>query len=504
MSSLRRLLLVFAVASSACDRAPVESAPTRVDVRPRRLTHDEFDNTVRDLLGTDRRIAATFPEQPRGLGFDNIESLQTSSPDDVLRYESATETLAREAIAGPLACRDTAEACLDALLDDVVPRAWRRPLRADERDRLQTLHATLLAEGLRDDEARAGVLQAVLLSPAFLHRIEVDPQYEMASRLSYFLWSSMPDEGLFDAAAEGVLHDPATIESQVERMLDDPRASALVERFAGQWLHFRALDDVFKDHSRFPSFDDALRDSMRDELDRYFASFIHDDRDLRELLTADTTTVDHAVLQLYGVASAPFEGTRPLDLAGLPRRGLLTMPGMMTLLARPFRTAPVKRGAWVLSQLLCEPPPPPPDGVEGLGETVDGDTVRERLAQHREDPACASCHDAIDPLGLAFESYDALGRWRPSEDGFPIDPSGVLPDGTRFADAVELSAYLANSEAFLECAARQLMTYALGRELADADEAELQDVVSDWREAGFRTRALFVLIARTRAFRGVP
>lgn len=497
------LLGAFVVATGCSDND--RNAPLDVEVNPRRLTRYEYDNTVRDLLGTDQRPSRDFPEQPRGLGFDNVQSLQTSSADDVLRFEHAASLLAEEATQSSVASCDALQGreCAANIIESLAPRAWRRPLREGERDRLLDLYDALIDTQATDDEARAGVLEALLLSPAFLYRIEGDPQYEMASRLSYFLWSSMPDEALFDAAARGQLHDPEEIEAQVARMLDDDKSWALVQSFAGQWLHFRALDDVFKDHSRFPNFDESLRASMRTELDQFFASFLREDRDLRTLLTAQTTMVDARLHAHYGVASAPFEGTKPLDLSRLPRRGLMTMPGMMAVLARPFRTAPVKRGAWVLSQLMCAPPPPPPAGVEGIAEKIEGDTTAERLAQHRIDPSCAACHDAIDPIGLAFEHYDAIGRWRGEADDVPIDASGTLANGFEFEDALELSSHIAQSEQFVECAAQQLMTYALGRALEEDDEIELEEIVQTWATHEYRTRTLFVLIAQSDAFAGV-
>lgn len=393
---------------------------------------------------------------------------------------------------------DGEQACLRQIIDEFVTRAWRRPLTQAEVDQLLSLQQLVLDEGEGFDEALQVILSAALTSPHFLFRVELDVeptslephpvnQYELASRLSYFLWSSMPDDELFALAAAGTLHEPQVLEQQVDRMLADPKAEALVHNFAGQWLYIRALDDLFKDTWTFPNFNDELRASMRVEMQEFFRSFITEQRPMSDLINGTTTVIDDRLATIYGVEPVG-EGWVQLDLAGLPRRGLLTSPGLMTVLAHPETTSPVKRGKWILDQLLCLPPPPPPPDVDIPPPDPDAtETMREQLAKHREDPLCASCHELMDPLGLAFENYDAIGQWRTHDKGFEIDPSGVVPtDGDAFQDAVELADLLATDHEFPGCTVRKTFIYALGRGLTlddidylDAIEAEF--VLADMR-----------------------
>ncbi|MCA9681377.1 MAG: DUF1592 domain-containing protein, partial [Myxococcales bacterium] len=269
---------------------------------------------------------------------------------------------------------DGAEACLRQIIGEFVTRAWRRPLTEAEVDDLMGLWAVVQMEGQGFEDGLHVILEAALTSPHFIFRVEIDPdptsltphpvgQYELASRLSYFLWSSMPDAELMDLAGQGVLSQPAVLEQQVDRMLADPRSEALVDNFAGQWLYIRALDDLFKDTNTFPEFDDALRDSMRTEMQAFFRSFIAEERPMTDLLVGQSTMVDDQLAALYGLDPVG-AGFVEVDLSGLPRAGYLTTPGLMAVLSHPITTSPVKRGKWVLDQLLCVPPPPPPPDIE--------------------------------------------------------------------------------------------------------------------------------------------
>ncbi len=504
-------LLALALATGACavdDDEPVPVAATG-PVRLHRLNRSEYDNTVRDLLASPLRPAREFPADDPSLGFDNIADALRLSPLQLELYERAAAALVAEALtsapgrARVLTCERSSRDCAQEVLAGFASRAWRRPIAAQELADLLALYDLGAAEG--HELGLSLALQATLMSPRFLFRAERGDEldaYALASRLAYFLWSSMPDDELFAAAAAGALADPEQLAGQVRRMLADPRAAALTDNFAAQWLPIRMLDDVFKDAHRFPGFDEPLRAAMREEMTRFFAGFVADDRDLRELLTASDSAVNAQLAVIYELEGELGDELEPVDLDALPRRGLLTQAGTMAALSHPFTTSPTRRGAWVLGQLLCQPPPPPPPGVD-TPLLAEGDSKRERLAKHAADPACAGCHTWMDPIGLAFEHYDAIGRWRGSEKGELIDASGSLPSGEAFLDAVELTAILAEDPAFPRCVLGKAMTYALGRELTPAEAPVLDDLAEQLAERGHGTAELFVLVATSELFRGV-
>ena len=404
-------------------------------------------------------------------------------------------------------------ACLEKIIDEFVTRAWRRPLTADEVAGLLGLHQIALAEGQGFEDSLHMILTAALVSPHFLFRVERDEDpssltphllddYELAARLSYFLWSSMPDAELFALAAAGELHEVEVLEQQVDRMLADPKAEALIDNFAGQWLYIRALDNVFKDSNGFPEFTIEMRESMRHEMREFFRTFVTEQRPLTELLTSNTTRVDDNLASLYGVGPVG-PGWHEIAFDELPRRGYLTSPGMMTVLSHPFTTSPVKRGKWILDQILCQPPPPPPPNIDiPPPDPNSGDTVAEQLAAHRADPACAVCHDDIDPLGLAFENYDAIGKFRTLDQGQPIEPAGLLPtNNAPFADALELADLLGASPEFPACTVQKTYIYALGRGLSLDDVPYLDEIELAHIEGGQRLPDLIKSIVTSDPFR---
>lgn len=444
-----------------------------------------------------------------------VDWFQVEGPMDL----EPADTSQRDAI---LTC-DPAEIgvdpCAEQILRTFGKRVWRRPLAdAEVADLLAFVH---LAEQEGDDfvVGMSLAIHAMLLSPHFIFRVELDPDpaspeahalddYEVASRLSYFLWSSMPDAELFAAADAGKLQDPAEIERQVLRMLDDPRSWALVDNFAGQWLYMRALDSHSPDVWAYPSWDDELRHSMRRETELFFRTFIDEDRSLTEMLTATDTFLDARLASHYGLPAPQSPGADgfervQLDEAALAERGgLLSQGSVLTVHSYPTRTSPVKRGKWVLSELLCSEPPPPPPGVEGLEEAQEeGLTLAEALAKHREDPICASCHMLMDPIGLGLENYNGIGEWRDTEVGKPITPAGELPDGTAFSSARELAEILAADPRFGACATEKLFIYALGRGPTKDDEIYLESIAEHFASGGHRFRDLAVLIATSEPFR---
>lgn len=406
---------------------------------------------------------------------------------------------------------DTDRACAGEILAPFARRAWRRPVTPGEVDDLLSVFDRVTTDGgTFDDGIRLG-LQYLLLSHHFLYRVEIDPDpgsltpapltdHELASRLSYFLWSSMPDDALFAAADDGRLQDPEEIARQVHRMLADPKAEALTQNFAGQWLYIRGIDNAFPDAWTYPEFDEDLRASMKEEMSRFFRTFIEQDRDMAELLLATEGEIDARLAAHYDLSGV--EGWETVDLTRADRGGLLGQSGLHLVTSYPMRTSPVRRGKWVLGNLLCSEPPPPPPGVEGLVEaSEDAATVRERLEQHREDPSCAACHDVMDNLGFPFEHFDGVGAWRMSDAGHPVDASGVLPDGRAFYGTRELAGIVAADPLYTECVAEKVFTYALGRAPTGADTATLHAIDDHFVANGRRFSELAVAIATSPAFR---
>jgi hypothetical protein len=400
-------------------------------------------------------------------------------------------------------------------LSAVARRAYRRPVTSDD-------VAPLLAF-FRDGASGhfdAGIqlaLKRLLVSPEFLFRIEQEPagtapggiykvsDLALASRLSFFLWSSIPDDELLAAAERGELRDAHALERHVQRMLADPRIIAFVENFAGQWLYLRNLDAVVPVQSVFPDFDDTLRQGLKRETELFFGSIVQEDRSALDLLRADYTFVNERVARLYGLPNVKGSHFRRVTLPeSSPRRGLLGHGSILTVTSYPDRTSPVVRGKWILENLLGVPPPPPPDDVPELEETSDGGgtlSIRERLAAHRANPSCASCHALMDPLGFALENFNAVGVWRTIDDtGGAIDASGALPDGTEFAGVAEFRAALLRSDLFLTTLTEKLMTYALGRGVEAYDQPAVRKIVRDAAASDYRFGALILGLVQSPPF----
>jgi hypothetical protein len=385
--------------------------------------------------------------------------------------------------------------CAKTILTTLGSRAYRRPITPVESDRLMALYRTGREQGGFEKGIEFG-LRGILANPKFVYRAERDPatvapgstyridDYELASRLSFFLWSSIPDEELLSVAGRGRLRDAAVLEAQVRRMLADPRAQSLVTNFAGQWLQLRNLRSSSPDREAFPDFDDNLRRSFQRETELFFESIMREDRSVLDLLTADYTFVDERLAKHYGIKGVYGSHFRRVALADDARRGLLGQGSVLTITSHGNRTSPVVRGKWVLDNLLGTPPPPPPPNVPPLdeGEGVAPKAMRERMEQHRRSPACANCHKIMDPIGLALENFDAVGAWRTVDGGTPIDASGQLSDGTLIDGPVALrNALLRRREVFVGTMTEKLLTYALGR---SADFSDMPTVRSIVREAG--------------------
>ena len=399
--------------------------------------------------------------------------------------------------------------CAVETLDAFLPRAWRRPVPAEERERLMALYDVIEEETGSFDQALHWSFVAALVSPHFVFRAEPDPvlgnvrplnDHEVASRLSYFLWSSMPDDELRDLADAGELADPDVLATQVDRMLEDPRAIALVDNFAGQWLYIRDVANVFPDIWVFPSFSVELLDAMIEEMRLFFWSFITDDTPMLDLLTADYSYLNARLAAHYGIHGMEGEDFRRVSLGGLPRRGILTQAGLLTVLSTPNRTSLVRRGKWVLGQLLCSEPSAPPPGVEGLPEQSEEDgTLREILERHRADPVCATCHTEMDAVGFGLENYDGVGLYRVEDNGEPVDASGELA-GRAFNGAIELSEILVEDARFARCISQKLYIYALGRGMGRTDLGPLNHVLEEFVDGGHSFRDLAALIATSDPF----
>ncbi|WP_437226474.1 DUF1592 domain-containing protein [Planctomicrobium sp. SH661] len=419
----------------------------------------------------------------------HVGSIELEGPLDVTDEERQRVSLTRSLPDENRSVRQAAAENLHAFL----PRAFRRPVTDEELARFSGLVELAVEQGGSFEDGMEVALQAILVSPAFLFRVEggrrqsgeveILDDYALASRLSYFLWSSCPDDELFELAQENRLHEPEVLKEQTNRMLRDPRAQQLVSNFAGQWLGLRKLDtrDIAPDPEKFPNFTPEIRKDLWKETELFFGSIVEQDRSILELLTAQYTFLNDRLAQYYGIEGVEGPHFRKVDLAGRHRAGLLTQGSVLTLTSYPNRTSPVKRGEWVLSVLLGDAPPPPPPAVPGLDETSTKNpdlTFRESLILHRADPGCASCHKTMDEIGFGLENFDAIGRWRTEENGRPVDASGALPDGQTFNGSDELIRVLiGRRDDFARCLTEKMLTYAIGRGVDWYDRCAVDDIL---------------------------
>jgi hypothetical protein len=405
--------------------------------------------------------------------------------------------------------------CARQIISTLARRAYRRPVTdADLQGPLG-----FYKEGRSEGGFEGGIemaLEAILVSPEFLFRVERDPakvapnsaypvgDLELASRLSFFLWSSIPDDELLDVAIRGKLREPAVLQQQVKRMLAQARSAALVTNFAEQWLYLRNLVAVSPDARLFPDFDDNLRQSFRRETELFFESIMREDRSVLDLLRANYTFLNERLAKHYEIPSVYGSHFRRVTFEdGSVRGGLLSQGSILSVTSYANRTSPVLRGKWILGNILGTPPPPPPPNVPPLKDN-GGDKVlamRERMAQHRANPACSGCHQLMDPVGFSLENYDAVGRWRDREGETIIDASGNLPDGVQFEGMAGLKqAVLSRPELFVTTMTEKLLTYALGRGLDYYDAAAIRKVVRDARGNDYRFSSLILGIVNSTPF----
>jgi hypothetical protein len=493
----------------------------------RRLNKTEYSNTLRDLTGTVVRYGDNFPPENLSFGFDNIGEALTVQPlhfelleqsaqaviDELFTRPPGDPMLARTVPCDPASGHD----CIALVVRGFAERSFRRRVTDEDILPFITVAETYVAGGGIAIDGLKFALQGVLLSPHFLYRVELDADpassvahalnsFELASRLSYFLWSTMPDDPLFVVADTGTVGDDNTLTSEVARMLADGKARALVDNFAGQWLNLRRLDNVTPDYAAYPSFDEDLRVALRTESELFFSELLQQGKPLTELLTANYTYVNARLAQHYGLPAPAGGDFVRVELTGSARGGFLTQGSFLTLTSNPTRTSPVKRGKWVLDQLLCAPPPPPPPGVDtSLSEGGDQPlSLRARLEAHRADPACAGCHTSMDPIGLSFENFDGIGGYRTEDPGGAIDASGVLPTAggdVAFSGPLELAAILIGDSRFDSCVTRNVLTYATGRGFGDPDAALIESIAARAKEKGGSLTAIIESVVLSDAFR---
>ena len=359
-------------------------------------------------------------------------------------------------------------------------------------------------------------LQRILAAPRFVFRIERDPanlapgaayrltDVELASRLSFFLWSSIPDETLLAVAEQGKLKDPATLDAQVRRMLADPKSQAMVDNFAGQWLQLRNVRNVQPNSDLFPDFDDNLRQGFKRETELFFESVMREDRPVLDLMTANYTFVNERVARHYGIPGVFGSRFRRVTLTDERRFGLLGKGSVLAVSSHAERTSPVLRGKWVLDNILGAPVPPPPPDIPQLKERVDGDkpkTMREQMAEHRNNPVCATCHNVMDPIGLSLENFDVVGAWRADDEGNPIDATGQLGDGTKIDGVITLrKALLAHPDVFVRAMTEKMMIYALGRGLDGHDMPAVRAIMREAAPRDYRFSSLVLGVVHSVPF----
>jgi PAS domain-containing protein len=504
----------------------------------RRLSKVEYANTLHDLLGVDPQVAKDLPEEVFGAGYSNTISPLLMEQYLLVANEALAQAIAPSGSPPTAAQQRLFVAMPDAhtpkrdaarrIAETVARRAYRRPASAAELEVLLQVFALADAKGAPFTEAIRLMLKAVLVSPQFLFIMPDAPvaagtktaaldDHQLAARLSYLLWATMPDDELMRLADAGTLRQPAVLAAQARRLLADPRSRALFDGFGAQWLGIDRLADKTFDETKFPQMTRELRAAMYEEARLLFDTVVREDRSIVELVDCDYTFVNRPLAAIYGLTDADLGGQLPagkrrqdelhrVQLRDRNRGGILTMPAVLAMTSFPNRTSPVKRGVWVLEQILGESTPPPPPNVPALDRQdparVAKLTLRQRTELHRTDPVCANCHKILDPIGFGLENFDAIGRWRDrDESGGAVDASGELPGAQRFASPQELKRIIAaRRDDFCHTLAAKLLAYALCRQLEGYDELVVDELAAAVAKDGYRMQSLVVAVVTSYPF----
>lgn len=493
----------------------------------RRLNLNEYNATVRDLFGVNFNPGQNFPaDGAGGEGFDNMADALFSSPTLLEKYLGAAKKVVASVYANPALKGKVifespkkateAKATAKKVLSYHATLAYRRRVSEEDMEPLLSAFAKGKQAGLSYEEAMRAPLTALLINPRFLFRAEHDEEgkdewplndFEIATRLSYFLWSSMPDRELFRLADEGKLRDPKVLKEQTLRMIADPKSTSLSRHFAGQWLGFqKMIDEVEPDAKRFPEFNAELRRSMYYEGIEFFSHILRKNRPITDIIDSDYTFANSTLARHYGLKeTVSGKKLQKVTLHDKNRGGVLGMGAILTATSLPLRTSPVHRGVWILDSLLGDPAPPPPPNAGELpadDTKAGGLTFREQLAAHREKATCANCHARIDPLGFGLENYDAIGRWRTKDaNGKPIDSSAVLPGDIEFSTPQELKALVMfGKEKFASNMTRKMISYSTGRGLEYYDEAVVAKIVANLDKKDYSMHELVLEVVNSRPF----
>jgi hypothetical protein len=526
------------VTGTTTTTGPVGTDPYRVAIH--RLNNREYDNTMRDLMGATSNATKTFINDETVLGFDNIADGHGMTPAQYEQYFEAADALVEQVFASaslrmnimtcmPASATDTA--CLTSIVSAFGLRAWRRPLTDAEVTRLIKVAADAITLGEDVTGGVKQVVKSIVASLPFLYRIETDPNptsitphplnaYELASRLSYLVWSTMPDAKLFAQAKSGDLVKDGTLTGELDRLLADKQVNSFVTSFAGQWLGMNDLQGHQVEPTAFPDWNEPLRQAMIQEGLLYFQEFLSGGRSMNEFFTADVNFVNAPLAALYGISGSTTDQPMKVTNTSDTRLGFMGLASFLTFSSFTYRTAPTLRGKWVLEYLLCENLPPPPMNVPELDANTSmamaqSQNVRVRLEKHRSMPECAACHAVLDPIGMGLENFDAIGRYRTKyANGDAIDSSGVLPDasgklpdGVKFTNLAELTKILSqpSDQRLLDCTSKTMFTYALSRAPVMSDDGYLNQIRQAWKGGNLTALLKQIVLSDTfRARRGEP
>jgi hypothetical protein len=515
---------------AALNKVDLSAPKTAGRVTCRRLNRTEYRNTVRDLLGVDFNPVGDFPHDDVGYGFDNIGDVLTMPPLLMEKYVAAARKIADQAVTGkdkeklifvakpgggeaaagakPKTNRDVAKEVLTKL----AFRAFRRPPQSDEIERLLKLYDAGEKQEAGDfEKAMKLPIRGLLISPHFLFRVETEQgsdtyplgPFEVANRMSYFLWSSMPDDELLDLAKSGKLLDPKMLDAQTRRMVEDPKSYSLAENFAPQWLQIRRLEDMRFDPAKFPGMDAQLKKDMIQEAVLFFHEVMTQDFTILVFVDVNFTFLNDRLARHYGLPGPGGTGFQKVKLSDPRRGGVVTMGAVLAATSDPDRTSLVKRGKWVLETIMATPPPPPIPDAANLKDDPEALKLplRQRMEKHRTDPNCASCHKRMDPIGFALENYDAVGAWRDQDQGQPIDTAAVFPDGSKVNGVLELKKMLWNKKSeFVEGFTEKMLTFALGRGVEYYDGAVVKTIADACAKNDYSMTTLMVEIVKSYPF----